>query len=200
MDIKAYIESGVIEDYCLGTLDAEGMQDVAQHAALYAEVQSEIDAYQTALEKYSAILAGGKSQHAKKNLLNIIDNIALEEDIDIENLPLINKYSDAGNWLRFIKPLLPETLQVPYLVHHLPGANDVERFIVWTHEHVPDETHTNVHETFLLLEGRCRCYIGDDEVLELGTGDFLSIPLHKPHNVEILSGPVMAVIQRVKVA
>jgi len=199
MNIKEYIDSGVIEDYCLGALDAAGMQSVAQNAALYVEVRDEIEAYETALAKYATEFSTGKKQQLKQSLFSAIDNLESELHITADNIPLINKYSDAASWLRFVKPLLPAALEAPFLIHDLPDKGDAARFIVWSHGGIPDETHTHAQETFLILEGRCRCFIGD-EVVELGAGDFLSIPLHVPHNVEILDGPVMAVIQRVKVA
>lgn len=199
MDIRAYIESGVIEDYCLGILDAAAMQGVAQNAALYAEVQDEIDACQTALKKFAADFGHGPKQQAKQNLLNIIDSLSAEETLTAGNLPLINKYSDAAAWLHFVKPLLPATLQKPFMLRGLTNKNGVEQFVFWTKDGMPDETHQDEQETILLLQGKCRCHIGG-EVVELAAGDFLSIPMHKQHNVEILSGPVMAIVQRVRVA
>ena len=197
--MKEYIESGVIEDYCLGALDAEGMQSVAQNAALYVEVRDEIEAYETALAKFAAELGTGKKQQLKQSLFITIDKLESEEHITIDNIPLINKYSDAASWLRFVRPLLPATLKSPFLVHDFPNRDGAERFILWSYGDIPHETHTDEQETFLILEGRCRCFI-NDEVVELGAGDFLSIPLHAEHNVEILDGPVMAVVQRAKVA
>ncbi|HWB26424.1 MAG TPA: cupin domain-containing protein [Chitinophagaceae bacterium] len=199
MNVKEYIKSGIIEDYCLGLLSPEEMQAVALNAREYQEVRHEIETYEHVLVQYAAGLAEGNPKERKKDILDLLDNLADEENISAENLPIINKYSDAGTWLRFVKPLLPEKLPVPFIIHYLPAKNGVEQFIFWTHHDLPHETHDDEQETILLLEGHCRCFV-DDEVIELQPGDFLSIPLHKQHNVEILHGPVMAVIQRVKVA
>jgi quercetin dioxygenase-like cupin family protein len=199
MNVKEYIESGVIEDYCLGLLSPDEMQAVAHNAVLYAEVKHEIEAYENALVKYAGEFAGNNPQGLKRNILDAIGNLELEENITENNTPVINKYSDAQNWLRFVKPLLPAALEGPCIIHPLPPKDGIEQFIYWTNLDVPHETHEDEQETILLLEGKCRCFI-DDEPYDLQAGDFLSIPLHKQHNVEILNGPVMAIVQRVKVA
>ncbi len=199
MNVKEYIESGIIEDYCLGLLSPEAMQDVARNAELYSGIKNEIEAYENALAKYAFALAENKPQTLKKDIFAALDNLEAEENISAENLPIINKYSDAGNWLRFVKPLLPEKLNRSSIIHELPAKNGIEQFVYWTFDDVPHETHEDEQETILLLEGECRCYI-DDEVHDLQAGDFLSIPLHRSHNVTILNGPVLAIVQRVKVA
>ena len=51
MDIKAYITSGILEDYCLGVLsDAESVQ-VQKMAAVYPEIKKEIKAFQNPVRR-----------------------------------------------------------------------------------------------------------------------------------------------------
>lgn len=199
MNLQEYINSGIIEDYCLGVLSPAEMEQVAQQAALYPEIKNEIEAYEFVLKEYAAEFGLERQQKIKRNIFDIIDNFETEENITAENLPMLNKYSKAENWLRYVKPLLPETLQEPSIIQMLQAKDDIEQCIYWTHDDVPHETHTNTYESFLILEGKCRCHVGDD-IYELGAGDFFSIPLFKDHNVEILDGPVLAIVQRIKVA
>lgn len=196
MDIQAYINSGIIEDYCLGVLDNDAMHQVAAMATLHPAIQQQIDAYEDALKNYAAV---GTSRALKHTLLNVIGNLAAEETITDDNIPLINKYSNAGKWLQYAKTLLPASIDAPFIIHDLPATNNTERFILWISEDIPDETHRRVKESILVLEGSCRCYVGDT-LYELSGGDFLNIPLNVPHNVKILNGPVMAVVQRERVA
>jgi len=198
MEIEEYINSGVIEDYCLGVLGEDAMQQVAAMATLHPAIQQEIDAYEHALKSYAAGKAA-KTSDVKQQIFYVINNLAAEEVIINNNVPLINKYSNAESWLRYVKTLLPASLKQPFIIHNLPTTNSVERFVLWICEDIPAETHRHVKETILVLEGSCRCYVGD-EVYELTAGDFLSIPLHVPHNVKILNGPVMAIVQRERVA
>ena len=44
MNVQAYIQSGIVHDYCLGLLDPEEMQDVERHAAAFPEVRAELEA------------------------------------------------------------------------------------------------------------------------------------------------------------
>ncbi len=52
MNVQEYINSGIIEDYCLGVLSPEERQSVAQNALLYAEIQTAIEENELALKRY----------------------------------------------------------------------------------------------------------------------------------------------------
>ena len=53
MNIRAYIVSGVIEDYCLGFMSTEEMAAVAQNAAKYGEIRVAIKECEEILKKYA---------------------------------------------------------------------------------------------------------------------------------------------------
>jgi anti-sigma-K factor RskA len=52
MNLEDYINSGIIEDYCLGVLNPEQRQSVAQNALLYADIQAAIEDNELALKRY----------------------------------------------------------------------------------------------------------------------------------------------------
>jgi anti-sigma-K factor RskA len=52
MNLEEYINSGIIEDYCLGVLNVEERQSVAQNALLYADIQAAIEDNELALRRY----------------------------------------------------------------------------------------------------------------------------------------------------
>jgi hypothetical protein len=52
MNLDAYINSGIIEDYCLGVLTPEQRLSVAHNAALYPEIQAAIEENELALKRY----------------------------------------------------------------------------------------------------------------------------------------------------
>jgi anti-sigma-K factor RskA len=60
MNIKEYLDCGVIEDYCLGVLTPEQMLEVSQNAAKYEEIRIAIEAYERVLIEYAEHLAGNK--------------------------------------------------------------------------------------------------------------------------------------------
>jgi anti-sigma-K factor RskA len=52
MNLEDYINSGIIEDYCLGVLTLEQRQSVAQNALLYPDIQAAIEENELALKRY----------------------------------------------------------------------------------------------------------------------------------------------------
>jgi anti-sigma-K factor RskA len=53
MDLKEYLNSGIIEDYCLGVLNSDDMRNVARNAERYQEVKDTIEMYESVLKKYA---------------------------------------------------------------------------------------------------------------------------------------------------
>lgn len=53
MNIKEYINSGIIEDYCLGVLTPEEMRRVALNGMKYKQVKTAIEEYELALKLYA---------------------------------------------------------------------------------------------------------------------------------------------------
>lgn len=199
MNKDEYISSGMIEDYCLGVLDDTQISAVEQAAALYPDIKQEIKKFQQSLEQYAFEFAKPVPENVREKILAITDNLALEEDHTKGRLPLLSKYSDSESWLRIVKPFIPEKLEREMFVRQIGNHNGIEHIVIWSNIPYPDEVHDDELESFIILKGKCRCTIGD-EVTELGPGGYLSIPLYKHHDVEVIEGPVLAVIQRVKVA
>lgn len=200
MDTKAYISSGIIEDYCLGILNEEESNDVLQQAKLHPEIKQEIDAFMQSLEHYAFDISADATAHLKQQTMNVLKNLSLEEKQDIEQPPLLNKYSDHKNWLRIVEPVLPASLKEKMFIRDIRNDDKVSQTVIWTHIDYPDEVHDEVQECFIILRGKCRCYI-EDKVVELSAGGFLEIPMFAHHNVEVLGNePVLAVVQRIKVA
>jgi len=199
MDHKAYITSGIIEDYCLGVLSDEESKAVEQQARLHPEIKQEIEGYLNTLEQYALNSNFYPPSEVKDKTFELLKNLQLEEQAKLDELPLLNKYSDHNNWLRIVRPVLPKELKDKMFVHVLRDDKKVSQILIWTDVDYPDEVHENVEECFIILKGKCRCYI-EDEVVELGPGGFLEIPMYKHHDVKVLEHPVVAVVQRIKVA
>ncbi|HEY6975816.1 MAG TPA: cupin domain-containing protein [Chitinophagaceae bacterium] len=198
MDYKEYISTGIIENYCLGTLSDEESKIVEQNALFYPEIQQEIEQYMQVLEQYSLDLAFNHYTKAKKKIFQCLNNLKLEYETNINKLPLLNKYSDYKNWLQIVKPLLPEKLTDAGFRRELKNESGVSQTLIWSAVDCPYEVHYDEDECFIILKGRCRCHIGDT-VVEVATGGFLEIPVLKPHDMKILE-PVLAVVQRIKIA
>ncbi|HRI22810.1 MAG TPA: cupin domain-containing protein, partial [Panacibacter sp.] len=185
--------------YCLGLLNGEDCKTVEQYRESYPYVKEEIDSFMASLEQYALDCAVLPGKDIKNKTLRFADNQAMEDQANIQNLPLLNKYSSHENWLKIVKPLLPAQLMNDKMfIHELRNSNGIAQMVIWTAIDYPDEVHSDEQECFIILEGRCRCYI-DDRITEMGPGDFLEIPLHAHHDVQVLE-PVLALVQRIKAA
>ena len=199
MDLKKYIESGIVQDYCLGILSTREIEQVEQQAAIYPEIQQEIESYQQVLEKYALSLTEAVPAELKSQTLSLLDNLKKEENAQYNNLPLLNRFSDHNNWLSAVKPLLPPELKKDRFIKVLHEDDKVLQMLMWVKNYYPDEVHDNLHECFIILEGECECHV-EGEIIKLSAGGFFEVPLHKHHDVKVTKGPVLAVVQRVKAA
>jgi mannose-6-phosphate isomerase-like protein (cupin superfamily) len=199
MNANTPITPLLIEQYCLGLLTQEQYKEVAQWAAVQPAVQQNIDRYMTELEQRLCKQSKALPESLKSKTLHLLHNLKVEQEGDLNEKPMLNKYSDYRDWLRLVQPLLPEELDQDIFIHEIHKDDHVSQTLIWTAVDYPDELHTDVHESFIILQGTCRCYI-DGDAIELGPGGYLEIPLHKHHDVQVLQSPVLAVVQRLKVA
>jgi mannose-6-phosphate isomerase-like protein (cupin superfamily) len=197
MDNETNIVPGDVEGYSLGILPKEEFEKITKQASSNTAIKSEVDDFAIALEEYLMLNAVTPPAHLKNNILDALSNLKLEEALNPDQLPLINKYSDYKNWLKIVEPLLPGKIKGLYAK---PIRNDdtVTQLLMCTDVDYPDEVHHDEEECFIMLKGKCKCYIGDESVI-LQAGDYLDIPLHLHHSVEVLE-PVIAIVQRKKVA
>ncbi|GAB3245972.1 hypothetical protein GCM10027347_00510 [Larkinella harenae] len=197
--VQDFIASGILNEYCLGLLLPEEIREVERMARLHPLVQRAIDqARQTAEKEERApkIL----DPELKNRVLDALDQLGEPPVFDLQNLPLINVYSDNTQWQRTIADLQPASDFRNLYAHPLRNDGGVEQFILWVRQEVKPEEHHHERESFLILEGQCECQIGE-ETVQLSAGDFVDIPLETKHTVRVLSAePVKAIIQRVKLA
>ncbi len=199
MDINTYIKSGILEEYCFGLLDNAERVEVERLAQQYPLVNQYLLQASLELENFAKQNAVPVDPGVKEKTFKIIENLILESRSDLTQLPEVTPHSDHHNWLKLVTPHLPEKLEDDMFVKELRNDDNVLQMLIWTKIDYPDEVHTDEKESFIILKGRCKCYIGDTEV-ELGPGGIIEIPLHKHHDVKILSDEVIAVVQRKKIA
>jgi anti-sigma-K factor RskA len=73
VDIKAYIESGVIESYVLGMADSQEAAELVQLSHQYPEIKEAIDAFERNLEQQALSAAVEPSPQVKEILLKSLD-------------------------------------------------------------------------------------------------------------------------------
>jgi anti-sigma-K factor RskA len=91
VDIKKYIESGILENYILGLTSEQESREVRKYAAQYPEIRKELDEIERSLELY----AEAKKVKAPAGLeAKILEEIGNSADIPPKNLP--NKGGNNG--------------------------------------------------------------------------------------------------------
>ena len=198
MNIEQYIESGILQDYCLGLLTYAERAQVELVCELNPTVKDELILLQRGLEKFVVENPIWNKAALKKKIWNTLNNIQTEENRDINHLPLINKYSDHNNWLSIVRPLLPAQLDEDTYMSVIRGTEQVTQLVTMSVIGHLEEIHEDIYESFLILEGECVCQIGD-KFIEMKAGGYIEIPLYTKHNVKVLSPHIIAIVQRVAV-
>lgn len=198
MNIQAYIDSGVLEEYFLGQLDEAGNGEVLHLCNQYPELQRELAAIETSFGNYAMANNVAPAHYMKERIWATLDNLNKEKTIDLNNLPLINSYTDTTKWMGLVKPFIPEHIAGERITRVLQDTENVFQLFVISKTDFEDETHTDLLESFIILEGECECTVGD-EVFRVSAGGYAAIPLHTPHTVRIISPYVIAIMQRVAV-
>ncbi len=203
INIKDFINSGIIESFVLGlTTDAE-TKKVEELASAHREIRAAIDDFSLSVEEEAKKNAIEPPHTVKPLLMAIFDYIKrLTGGEPMSHPPLLSessKISDYAEWIN--RPDM--NMNVNFndihvkLISHTPQATTG---IVWIKEMAPEEVHDDELERFLIVEGTCEITIGDN-VHKLVPGDFLAIPLYSQHFVKVTSKiPCKVILQRVAIA
>lgn len=191
MDVQKYIESGVLEQYCLGHLDEADQAYLIQMTMLYPEIKAELTAVELAFEELSAISAVEPANNLKQNILT---TLGLGTELNINDLPVLSHSTDPGPWLAAFAHLIPDEPTEDLTVNVIRHDAIVQQMLMTGNTDVPEEEHGEFYESLFVLKGRCECMVGD-ELFALGAGDFIEIPLHVKHDIRLVTPYVTAVLQ-----
>lgn len=92
-EVKAYIESGILELYVLGQLSAQECNEVEAMAAKHPEVKAEITAIELAMEAYAFENAINPSSNVEAKILAEIGSNPIEKEPKI--VPLYQQGNDS---------------------------------------------------------------------------------------------------------
>ncbi|MBO9674491.1 MAG: anti-sigma factor [Sphingobacteriaceae bacterium] len=87
-NLKAYIESGVLELYVLGDLSPEETLQVEEMASQYPEVRDEIAAIEQAMEQYAMQNAVEPSADVETRLFEKLGLSEVEENVNVQSAPV----------------------------------------------------------------------------------------------------------------
>jgi mannose-6-phosphate isomerase-like protein (cupin superfamily) len=198
LNIKEYIESGILELYALDLLQASEKAEVEKVISIYPEVQHELNSIHLAMEKYAASTAVTPPLHMKEKVKKAISNLEKEQTMHLNDLPLLSRFSDHQSWLKLVKDYIPEEVEDGRFIKFLHHTDELIQMLLVSTTEFEDEIHDDLHESFLILEGKCKCTV-DGEVYYMEAGEYTEIPLHAIHKVEMVSPRVVAILQRIAV-
>jgi mannose-6-phosphate isomerase-like protein (cupin superfamily) len=194
MNIKNYIESGILEEYCLGLLSQDDQAVVHQMCLSFPEAKQRLAIIEDTLENWASARAVMPDSSLKQRILDSFDFPEQAIQFDLNNLPTVDEHSNYNSWLGTVGHLIPEEPSEDFFCSVLRHDEQFSQMLVISKIDVPEETHDAIFESFLILKGRCECTVGDN-VFTLKEGDFIEIPLFQPHNVKVLSPYVVAILQ-----
>jgi mannose-6-phosphate isomerase-like protein (cupin superfamily) len=194
---KAIIESRKLLEYSLGLLLAAENEDLHRLVAESYEAKKEIHSLEADFQ-YTAEVPIRTA--LRKEILDKLAGLGLEEIFDLENPPLIHSHSDYQKWNEMVGALPPQDDFGLYQMTVIREVPDYFLSIAWLSGEVGEEGHDeeDFQESFLILEGSCECVI-EGRVIRLVAGDYLDIPANTYHLMRCTSqelGYVKALLQR----
>lgn len=199
MNSKEYIESGILEQYVLGTASVAEQNEVEERAAADPAIRQEIDAISEGFETIARQNAIAPDPIIRPFLIATINYTErLQNGEPVSEPPLLNENStpaDYESWLSRADMVSPGTEDVfAKIIGHTKKALTA---IVWLKEMAPQEVHDDEYERFLIIEGTCDIIVGNN-IHQLVPGDYFAIPLHYKHHIKVTSSiPCKVILQRV---
>jgi mannose-6-phosphate isomerase-like protein (cupin superfamily) len=193
-NIHPHLQSGILDEYCLGLLPEGEEKKLEEEIARSPELQKRL----AEVRKIFASDASGKPANSVWEKIRSTIASGNPSSPPSSNL-LLSAHTNVRELREQIQSLvLPDSeddiTMVPFRKVH-----DFEQWLVRVHREVPEEIHTDLLESFLILEGSCTCHLGETKI-DLTAGGFLEIPFHVPHSVTVTSEkPVLAILQRGKI-
>jgi len=192
MDVKAYMESGNLEQYCMELLNSDLGNEISFLRLVHPEINQELEEIEITLEKLAQSAAITPNANLKNKILAKLDFAG--DTIDLDHLPPTTAYSNYKSWLAAVEHLIPAEPFDDFFAHPLQQTDRIAQTLVITRLNVPEELHEVVSESFFILKGTCTCTVGKDS-FTLNAGDYLDIPLYTNHDIRIDSPYVVAILQ-----
>ncbi len=169
----------------------------------------EIQQTEDAILRFAAAHAVSPDPGLKNKILDKIktlnSNKNNRETLSLDNLPILDKTSNWMDWQEAVAGINPPKDFDGIYLHSLESSPQRELFIAWVKEYVDEEVHTDIIESFILLEGTCECHIkdalGNARVVRMAAGDFITMHTGETHDVIITSlEPAKAILQWMKLS
>ncbi len=200
MDIKAYLDSGIVQLYILGYATEEECHEFESLMKIHPEIAAAFELHQRTLASIADDVRTEPHPNLKPLILATFDYIArLEDGEELKLPPVLNEHStreDFQLWIDREDMVAPEDFDEVH-AKIIAATPEMTCAMVWIKTMAPEEVHTNEYEKFLILEGSCTIVVGTEEN-KLVSGDYFAIPLFEVHKVIVTSEkPCVVILQRI---
>ena len=167
--------------------------------------ENEIELTEDALIRFAQEHAVPPSSNTRSSILNRLSRFNEAKNnrhpLDLNNLPLLDEYSNWLDWEEAIKNIQPPENFGDIHLHPLKIKEDRQLFVLWVRSFIDEEVHDDLIESFVLLDGSCECHITDPDgtshIIRMAVGDFIALMPGQKHDVIITSPePAKAIMQR----
>ena len=197
---EEFILSGILEMYVVGNASEDEITEVERMCLLFPSVLVELNEISCALEAYGSFYGVAPDITLKPAIFSTIDFIERMKNGEIAvHPPVLTNNSaiiDYQEWINRPDMVLGndfEGLFAKVIAHN----KTMSMAIVWLRDGSPMETHYDVLESLLIVEGSCTVSI-EEENFYLKAGDIIHIPLFKKHIISVTSSIVCkAILQRI---
>lgn len=199
MTVREFLQSGIIDSYCLGFTSQEEDALVCEMAAQHKEVAEEIDSVR---KNFANVLHSRKMNPSPGVKTAVMRSIYAQQALEkkewvplMDEVKSIDRYQAAAIANAISYETAPQDFKHIY-VKELPSTNEVLNFAVWAREGHEEETHEDRNEFIAVLEGSCDMFM-DGKKQQYQKGDIIVIPPHLPHHAIVTSPqPMFALVQR----
>jgi mannose-6-phosphate isomerase-like protein (cupin superfamily) len=195
-NIKAFIASGIMEQYVTGNTTAGESVEVEEMAMAFPEIRKALRDAEIALENDITAQAIAPDPGVKAFLMASIEySERLNNGEPMEYPPIFHSESTIDQYASWLKR---SDIELPA---HFDGlfAKIISKTplvmtaVVWLETGTSPEVHDNELEQFLILEGTCDIDI-EGEVHSMEPGKFLRVPLHKWHRIKVTSAKLCKIL------
>lgn len=145
----------------------------------------------------------------REKVLGKINQLELQkkgnQKLDLEKLPMLDHSTNWAQWQAVVEGIEPPSDFDNIYLHTLESNEKRDLFVAWVKQMVDEEVHSDILESFMLLEGSCECHItnemGETRIVRMGQGDQISIQLGETHDIVVTSlQPAKAILEWRKLA
>lgn len=170
---------------------------------------SELSKTEQALEGFATAYAQTPPLSTRHKILDKIQklnkNAQNRQKISLDAVPLLSVDANWLDWKAAVAHITPPDDFVDIHLEPIREDQTVQIFVAFVKEHIDEEVHTDLMESFMLLEGNCECIIknsdGSHRTVHMGEGDHIEFQLGEFHDIYITSAqPAKAILQWLQLA